>query len=221
MLLMRLPAAVVFDMDGLLFDTERLYEQAAIAAAAQLGHEMTQAFFRSTVGLPWLVIRERLLEHFGEGFAADVLRGQAQEHFQALVEANLPLKPGVLELLGALDERGLPAAIATTSSQATVQHHLQAHGLAGRFSCVVAHDDCDQHKPSPEPFLKAAARLGVGARDCLALEDSHDGVRSAAAAGMTVIMIPDLIPPNDEIRALCSLVADDLHEVRRLIAAIG
>jgi HAD superfamily hydrolase (TIGR01509 family) len=216
MKLPRSPAAVVFDMDGLLFDTERLYEEAALAAAAELGHEMDAAFFRSTVGFPWLVTRARLIELYGSTFAVDELRGVARRIFQEMVDRELPLKPGVVELLGLLDEFGLPRAIATTSARATVDHHLGAHGLADRFHHIVAHDDCERHKPDPDPFLKAAGLLGVQPAHCLALEDSHNGVRAASAAGMMTVMVPDLLPVTEEMRTLCLHIVEDLHHVRRL-----
>jgi HAD superfamily hydrolase (TIGR01509 family) len=217
MKLPRQPAAVVFDMDGLLFDTESIYERAALLAAAELGQEMDSDFFRSTVGFPWLVTRERLIERYGPTFAVDELRSVARRIFGEMVDRDLPLKPGVAELLGLLDELDLPRAIATTSSRATVEHHLAAHGFGGRFHHIVAHDDCERHKPDPDPFLKAAALLGVPAGHCLALEDSHNGVRAASAAGMMTVMVPDLLPVTEEMRVLCLHIVADLHDVRRLI----
>jgi HAD superfamily hydrolase (TIGR01509 family) len=217
MKLPRRPAAVIFDMDGLLFDTESIYERAAISAAAELGHEMDSAFFRGTVGSPWTAIRERLIGLYGPTFAVDELRAVAGRIFNELAEADLPLKPGVVELLDMLDAYGLPRAIATSSSRETVRRHLEAHGMVGRFHHVVAHDDCERHKPEPEPFLKAAGLLGVAPDVCLALEDSHMGIRAASAAGMMTIMIPDLIPATEEIRGLCTHVVNDLHAVRLLL----
>jgi HAD superfamily hydrolase (TIGR01509 family) len=205
-------------MDGLLFDTERLYEQAAISAAAELGYELDSAFHRTTVGSPWTVIRGLLLDRYGATFAAEDLREGARRIFSELVERERLLKPGALELLDLLDRLGLPRAIATTSSRPTVQRHLEAHDLVGRFHQIVAHGDYARHKPAPDPFLKAAEQLGVAPELCLALEDSHNGVRAASAAGMMTIMVPDLLPPTEEIRALCTHIVLDLHEVHRLIA---
>jgi beta-phosphoglucomutase-like phosphatase (HAD superfamily) len=89
----------------------------------------------------------------------------------------------------------------------------------GRFDVIVGRGDYEHGKPAPDPFLAAAQRLGVEPRSCLALEDSHNGVRSASSAGMMTIMVPDLLEPTDEIRELCSFVFSDLHEARRLILA--
>src|SRR4051812_1244966 len=139
-------AAVIFDMDGVLFDTETLYEQAALAAARELGFEMTTTFFRSTVGSPWHVNRGRLLEEYGQDLAVDQLNATAGGIFRTLADSRSLLKPGVLDLLDLLDELGLPRAIATSSSRPTVERHLLAHDLAGRFDGIVAHGDYERHK---------------------------------------------------------------------------
>lgn len=136
-----------------------------------------------------------------------------------IAETRLTLKPGVLELLDTLDQLRLPRAIATSSSRQTVERHLTAHDLASRFDVIVCRGDYEAGKPAPDPFLKAAERLGVEPRLCLALEDSYNGIRSASSAGMMTIMVPDLLDPTDEIRGLCTLVAADLHEVRGLLIA--
>jgi HAD superfamily hydrolase (TIGR01509 family) len=218
MRLPRPPQAVVFDMDGLLFDTERLYEQATLAAAVELGCEMDTAFFRSTIGSPWTVIHGLLLDRYGPTFAADELKARAGRIFNELVDRHPLLKPGALELLALLDQLDLPRAIATTSSRPTVQRHLEAHDLVDRFHQIVAHGDYARHKPAPDPFLKAAELLSVAPELCLALEDSHNGVRAAAAAGMMTVMVPDLPPPTEEIRGLCTHIVLDLHDVHRLIS---
>jgi beta-phosphoglucomutase-like phosphatase (HAD superfamily) len=93
------------------------------------------------------------------------------------------------------------------------------HGLVDRFDAIISRELQDHHKPHPDPFLKAAAAIGVGPVDCLALEDSHNGVRAAAAAGMMTIMVPDLLDPTDEMHALAVHIAEDLHEVRALLEA--
>jgi len=210
-------AAIVFDMDGVLFDTETLYEQAALAAAQELGFEMTTEFFRSTVGSPWHVNRIRLLEEYGPDLAVDELNAVAGKIFRNLIDNRSLLKPGAAELLDLLDELELPRAIATSSARATVERHLLNHKLAERFNGIAAQGDYARHKPHPDPFLKAAELLGVAPDRCLAIEDSHHGVRSASAAGMMTVMVPDLLPATDEICALCLHIARDLHEVGEIV----
>lgn len=216
MSLPRAVRAVVFDMDGLLFDTERMYETAFVSACGELGHAADRDVFCRLVGAPWATGRRFLLEHYGADFRVDELTEVWQGHFALLAEVGLPLKPGALELLALLDELNLPRAIATSSSHDTVAHHLAVHSLAARFHAVVAEGDYALGKPAPDPFLLAARRLGVDPRDCLALEDSPHGVRAAAAAGMMTVMVPDIVMPDAELRSLCRVVTS-LHEVRDLL----
>lgn len=213
----RTPAAVVFDMDGLLFDTETLYQEAIVLAAAEHGLEVAADIFNRTIGVPWAQSRTLLLSHFGETFPVDEFQEAWVRHFWVIAKTRLALKPGASELLDTLDQFRLPRAIATSSSRRTVERHLTAHNLMDRFQEIVGHGDYERGKPAPDPFLRAAERLGVEPHLCLALEDSHNGVRSASSAGMMTIMVPDLLEPTDEIRRFCTLVARDLHEVRRLI----
>lgn len=217
MKLPRMPAAVIFDMDGLLFDTEALYQEAIKLAATEHGHEMAPEFFLRTVGLPWAQCRALLLSHFGEGFPVDEFQAAWVRNFWVIADIRLALKPGVIELLDTLDQLQLPRAIATSSSRRTVERHLNAHGLLGRFDEIVGHGDYETGKPAPDPFLKAAERLGVEPLLCLALEDSYNGIRSASSAGMMAVMVPDLLEPTEEIEAFCLSIVADLHAVRRLI----
>ncbi len=216
----RRPSAVVFDMDGLLFDTEALYLDAAMAAAVDHGIEMPVELYLGTIGLTGDAARELVCGHFGPEFDFFAYWKTADAKFGLLAETGLRLKPGALELLDILVGRGLPRAIATSSSPRKVQHHLDAHGLHGRFDAIVARGDYARGKPAPDPFLKAAERLGVAPETCVALEDSHNGVRAASAAGMMTIMVPDLLEPTDEIRGRCVHVAPDLHDVGEVIAAV-
>lgn len=217
MTLPRMPLAVIFDMDGLIFDTEALYQEAFLAAAAAGGHDLPAAVIQRTIGVPWTQSRVLLLEHMGSDFPIDQYFAFMIGHFKLLATTQLRLKPGIVELLDLLDRLDMPRCIATSSSHATVQSHLSAHGLADRFHAVIGHGDYAASKPSPDPFLKAAERLGVEPARCLALEDSHNGVRSAAAAGMMTFMVPDLVAPTPEIQSLCTGIANDLHAIRTLL----
>jgi HAD superfamily hydrolase (TIGR01509 family) len=222
MKLPRRPKAVVFDMDGLLFDTENIVREAINAAAPRLGLEMPEAIFLSLIGLGGDASRARLLEHYGATFDIESFWEAVNEDFHRIIVGRQYLKTGVVELLDWLDHAAIPRAIATSSTHRHVQANLTAHGLNGRFDVIVAHGDYENGKPHPAPFLTAAKHLGVPPPDCLALEDSLNGVRSACAAGMMTVMVPDLISPTAEIRDICLAVARDLHEVRdRLTAAHG
>ena len=215
------PAAVVFDMDGLLFDTEALRQEALLLAATDGGHEIVLDVFNRAIGLPWTQSRPLFVSHFGETFPAEEFHKSWVDHFWVIAETRLTLKPGALELLDLLDRHGLPRAIATSSSHRTIKRHLTAYDLTRRFDAIVGRGDYANGKPAPDPFLNAAERLGVEPRLCMALEDSHNGVRSASSAGMMTIMVPDLLEPTDEIRGFCTFVAGNLHEVRSALGGQG
>ena len=217
MSLPRAPRAVIFDMDGLIFDSETLYRDAMIAAAAKRGHDMPLPLFLSMVGMPGDGSRVLLHSHFGPDFDVDAFWAASSEHFYETAKSQLALKAGVIELLDTLDALKLPRAIATSSRHHDAEHHLAHAGIRNRFDAVIASGDYARGKPAPDPFLAAAARLGVAPEDCLALEDSHNGVRAASSAGMMTIMVPDLLDPTEEMRTLSTRVARDLHEVEALV----
>src|SRR5690242_4315176 len=219
MTLPHMPVAVIFDMDGLIFDTEALYQEAFLAAAKVGGHNLPAAVIQRTIGVPWAQSRILLLEAMGSEFPVDQYFTQMTGHFDSLAATQLRLKPGVVELLDLLDQLDMPRCIATSSAHSTVQSHLSVHGLADRFHAIIGHGDYAASKPAPDPFLTAAKRLGVNPALCLALEDSHNGVRSASAAGMMTFMVPDLLHPTPEIQSLCTGIVSDLNAVCELILA--
>jgi HAD superfamily hydrolase (TIGR01509 family) len=211
--------AVVFDMDGLLVDTEQVVFRAMQRAAAGIGGEMPFSTFQRMVGLQHAASDVILVEHFGAGFDLDAWSSVVSTHFREEIAAGVALKSGVAEILDFLDAAGLPRAIATSSSLAAVRQSLGPHSLVDRFHALITRDLQTRGKPHPEPFLKAAEALGIAAQDCLALEDSHNGVRSASSAGMMTVMVPDMLDPTEEMESLCVRVARDLHEVRELLEA--
>jgi HAD superfamily hydrolase (TIGR01509 family) len=221
MVLPRPVRAVVFDMDGLLVDSEVVYCEALTAQCAAMGHELPVEVLKRMIGHTWAGSSVVLRDHFGPGFDTDRLRDGSVERFYRLAEAEIALKAGVLEILDHLDQAALPRAICTSSRRVDVEHHLSAHGLAERFHAVLAQGDYPRPKPNPDPYLKAAEALGVPPEDCLALEDSHNGVRAAAGAGMLTIMVPDLLDATEEMQGLCVRIARDLHEVRELLQTMG
>jgi beta-phosphoglucomutase-like phosphatase (HAD superfamily) len=213
--------AVVFDMDGLLVDTETLVFKAMQETARALGAEMPLATFQRMVGLQHAHSDLIVLEHFGQDFDLAAWSASVSRHFREGVAAGISLKAGVVEILDHLDDIGLPRAIATSSSLDSVQASLGPHELVGRFHALITRDVQTHGKPHPQPFLMAAEALGVAPQDCLALEDSHNGVRAAAAAGMMTIMIPDMLDPTEEMQTLCVRIARDLHEVHEMLRAQG
>ncbi|MBO1359453.1 HAD family phosphatase [Acetobacter sacchari] len=209
---------VVFDMDGLLLDSETLAMDALILAAKDLGHDMPMAFCRRMIGVPADGCRALVRETYGEDFPLERFFALQEEHLRGLVDAGeLALKKGVEPLLDLLDKLEIPRAIATSSSRYRTDHHLKLVGLFERFDAIVTRDDVSQGKPYPEPYLTAAEKIGVAPADCLALEDSNSGARAAQAAGIRVIIVPDLLEPVDDVRAKALAVVEDLTVVRAYI----
>jgi HAD superfamily hydrolase (TIGR01509 family) len=207
--------AVLFDMDGLLLDTERLAMQSLASAATAMGIDAPEPFRHAMIGVPADRCRVLVQERFGPAFPADAYLAEATRRMEGMIDAGaLALKPGVLELLSDLDELGMRRAVATSSGRAKAERHLRQVGVLHRFDNVVTRDDVARGKPHPDLFLRAAAEVGANPTECLVLEDSYNGVRAAHLAGATVVMVPDLLPPTDEMRALCALVVTDLHAVR-------
>ena len=209
--------AVVFDMDGLLVDTEVLIRDLMIKAALARGTHLPHEVFIRMVGLTNEASDAVARAHFGPDFPMEDWLGEVSVNAHAACEAGVALKAGVLELLDHLDEARIPRAIATSSSHASVQRTLGPNRILPRFDAIVAAGDYPRGKPNPDPFLTAAARLGVAPEDCLALEDSHNGVRAAHAAGMMTVMVPDLLDPTDEMHDKCHAIAVSLHHVRDMI----
>lgn len=209
--------AVILDMDGTLHDTEAVYHAALKRAVAEVGFAVTEGFCHSLIGIPGLETDRMLRDHLGPEFPFDEYDRLYDEYCDALFAKGIKLKPGALELIDHLHERALPSAIATSASRRAATLHLRRSGLGVRFAVIVTRDDVARGKPHPDLFLKAASLVGAAPERCLAVEDSLNGIRAAHAAGMMPVMVPDLLRPTAEIRALCVTVAADLHEVRSLL----
>ncbi|WP_029915693.1 HAD family phosphatase [Caulobacter sp. UNC358MFTsu5.1] len=211
--------AVVFDMDGLLLDTETVYQAAMIEAGRAFGVDFTAATYRSMVGKTNPECAGMLRDLYGQAFPVEDYFKRTWADVEMILEAEVRLKTGVMEILDYLDALGLPRAIATSNSRQAAERYLGRFDLFKRFHAVVAHADVTRHKPHPDPYLEAARRLNVHPTLCLALEDSHPGVRAAHAAGMMTVMVPDILDPNDEMHEKCVHVADSLHVVMDLLKA--
>ncbi|MDE1176375.1 MAG: HAD family phosphatase [Edaphobacter sp.] len=210
--------AVIFDMDGLLLDSETLAMDALVSAGTALGYDMPASFCRRMIGVAADGCRKLVRETYGPDFPLETFFDTQEIHLREFVDAGrLALKSGVIPLLDYLDAHNIPRAIATSSSRYRTDHHLALVGLDQRFNTIVTRDDVTKGKPDPEPYLTAAKQLGVAPDLCVALEDSHSGARAAHAAKIRVIVVPDLLEPTEEIRQKALAIMDDLHSVLRFI----
>ena len=210
-------AAVVLDMDGTLIDTERLYKTCTLYTLASLGWPDQHALLLDMVGLSSDKCDALLRTTFGDDFPLVQYRQSFIARREALADHHIPVKKGAVALLDALATARIPMAIATSSMRESAERNLRIAGLRERFDIVVTADDVKDAKPSPDIYLLAAHQLGVAATDCIALEDSGHGVMAAGAAGMATILVPDMVQPNERIRALCAAVCGDLDEALVLL----
>jgi HAD superfamily hydrolase (TIGR01509 family) len=219
MLFPRLIEAVLFDMDGLLVDTESVYRDAVAAEAAARGHPMPLSLLLQMPGLPEQACDELARSHFGQNVDISDYSVEVTRRVMKNVKAGVALKDRVIELLDLLDKKNLPRAIVTSSSHKTLEACLGSTGILPRFNAVIACDDYARGKPHPDPFLRGAEVLAKDPARCLVLEDSYNGVRAAHAAGMITIMVPDLLGATDEMRELCHAIPNSLHAVRHALSA--
>ena len=209
--------AVIFDMDGLLLDTERIYVAAIMGASRAVGFDISEQFCHTMIGVPSRECDAMIQEHFGPSFPMADYLTRCSALIANGVDAGIPLKSGATELIAYLSQHRVPTAIATSSGRKSATRHLQKSGLSERFDLVVTRDDVTHGKSRPDLFIKAAGDLGIEPRHCLTLEDSHNGIRSAHAAGTMPIMVPDIVLPSDEIRDMCIAIVGSLHEVHQLL----
>lgn len=214
--------AVIFDMDGLMFDTEALAKEAWFRVGAKLGYPITEAHIARIRGSTPAASAAVFREAFGAGF--DYPRAKAMRN--AMVEEvidrqGVPIKHGLVGLLEQLDRHGLKAAVASSSPRKTVEKYLALAGISRYFSCIVGAEDVTRSKPAPDAFLLAAHRLQIPPDACLVLEDSGNGLQGAHHAGMKVICIPDIALPPKECLSLASAAFPDLTYVFDWIMAIS
>lgn len=204
---------VILDMDGLMLDTEPFYKRAWQEAIRRLGHELSDEKFRSFSGKSDTDSEAALLEELGPHFPLSDFQAAWPALWHEEVRARgVPTKPGIPGLLSTLRDYGVPTAVATSSPAARAELALREAGIAEYFSVVVTCEAGSRGKPAPDIFLAAARRLEVPAPACVVLEDSDSGAQAAVAAGMRVIVIPDLHEPSQQTRAIAAAVHASAEE---------
>lgn len=212
---MRECEAVVFDMDGVIFDSERLVLVCWEKVAERHHIEGITEVMTACIGTTKVKTEEIVLEHYGENFPYDEFSKEASLLFHEIAERDgLPVKRGVRELLEYLREQKVPLALASSTRLEVVSQELKQAGLYEYFQVVMGGDQLERSKPEPDIYLMTCDKLGVRPECAYAIEDSYNGIRSAYSAGMSPIMVPDILPPTREMREKSVAVLEDLLQVR-------
>ncbi|WP_077612691.1 HAD family hydrolase [Clostridium sp. Marseille-P2415] len=206
--------AVIFDMDGLMFDTESLYDIAWEHAGRQFGYEITPEDLKPMRGVNQTVVKELFFKRFGQDFDFMKIRQSRIDYMEQYIRAHgLPHKPGLMELLKFLKENGYQIAVATSTYKDPADRYLTTEGIADYFDVCVYGDMAAKSKPDPEIYLEAVQRLGRMPDECLVLEDSPNGILAGSNAGCPVIMIPDCIQATKEEERRAVKILPSLSQV--------
>ena len=206
---------VIFDMDGVLFDTEYLILQVWKKVAEKEAVSNIETVLRECIGRSYEDTRLIFRKFYGEDFDFEGFRTKADQICnKEIEEKGLPIKLGVEEILAYLREEGYKIGLASSTSREGVLSHLRRTGLEGYFEVVVGGDMVKQSKPNPEIYELACSLLGVKPEEAYCIEDSLNGIRAGNSAGLKVIMVPDLIEPTEEILPLLHMKCESLLEVK-------
>ena len=210
-------SAVIFDLDGVIFDSERAVFNEWKLIAEKYGFPNLEEPYAKCIGVNADTCRQIFLDYYGADFPYDAYCEERRRNFrEKYSHGRLPLKPGVIELLERLKKEGFLTAIASSTRTETVWEGIRDAGLLKYFDVIIGGDQVERSKPAPDIFLKAAEKLDVLSGDCCVIEDSYNGILAAFAAGMFPVMVPDMLPPNDEMREKAGLIGDSLDEIRML-----
>ena len=206
-------AAVVFDLDGVLIDSEERWDAARRAVVAEHGGAWRPGATRSMMGMSAPEWSRYLRDELGVGLGADQIVSEVLERLAAEYERELPLLPGAVDAVRRLAGRW-PLGLASSANKEIIELVLDRAGLGDAFAAYVSSEEVARGKPAPDVYLEAARRLGVDARSCVAVEDSSNGLRSAAAAGMAVIAVPNhAFPPDPDALALATITVGGVGEI--------
>lgn len=209
--------AAIFDMDGLLFDTERLYQESWVEMAKQFGQVPSPGFPQDICGTSGAHSLAVIRKHYPEVDAQAFLDGGTARVAECAAE-YLPIKPGARELLDFLKGHGVRLAVASSSPLEMIMQNLGYAKMESYFDVIVSGRQVKNGKPKPDIFLKAAKMLGCAPKDCYVFEDGINGVYAGIAAGCVTVMVPDLMQPIPDLRKKCTAVCTSLLEVRDRIA---
>ena len=209
---------VLFDMDGVVIDSERLYTRFWMEAAADLGFPMTLEQGLQLRSLSRSACQAKLESFFGPAVSYDRVRARRIELMDVYIaEHGVEGKPGIRELLAYLRERGIPCAITSSSAIPVIEQHLGRLGLLDYFTALRSGKDVPKGKPAPDIYLEGAAAIGLAPENCLAIEDSPAGLEAAWRAGCMGVFVPDQAPPDEVTLSRCTARADSLIDVMELI----
>lgn len=206
---------VIFDMDGVLFDTERLCMECWCKCAAEHHIPDMDVVFPKCIGTNVHDTMEIVRNYYGPEFDYEGFRAIADGYFkQEIAQNGMPVKKGVRELLSFLKSRGVKIGLASSTKYASVEAHLKRADIRDYFNVLVTGDMVLHSKPEPEIYLLACDKMGVDPKNAFAIEDSYNGIRSAYRAGMKPLMVPDLIAPDEEMQKLSLEIFEDLLKVK-------
>ncbi|XEO94851.1 HAD family hydrolase [Latilactobacillus sakei] len=205
---------IIFDMDGLLVDSEKVYYQANQLAAQKMGFEVTAEDHQAILGTTDTYLRQYFLQKLGSPELVKQFIDLSYKTVDEIIQdQGVAVKPGLVELLDYCDERGINRVIASSNFRTMVEDFMQSTGLKPRFNQIVSGDEVTHGKPHPEIFLKALDKLAIPAPSALVLEDSPNGILAASKADIPVIMVPDLIAPTAVTKQQTLATVDNLAAV--------
>jgi HAD superfamily hydrolase (TIGR01509 family) len=210
---------VIFDMDGLMFDSQSVWDRLWKPALAKFGLSPTLAFVQDARGTTGDATAACIHRHFGQDADAKAIHAELERLAYEAFSHGAPAKPGLNELLLDLRRRGIPCTVASSSPRDMIVNNLRCAGVDSLvdMASITSGSDVARSKPAPDIFLEAARRLGTHPAATIVLEDSFQGVRAGAAGGFLTVMVPDLRQPTDEIRSMCASVCPTLSDVIPLL----